>query len=184
MLAIGGAFAGATGNSLAVFVVDAFHDVGFSESGAATVLAVGSGAAIVSRLAVGKIIDRRRSDGYDELMTLMVAGSVGFVVAASAGSNSTMLIIGIVAAFAAAWGWPAVIYHTAVQNSDVPPATATGFVLTGVFTGTIVGPPILGLIADSAGFRWSWALSAVLIGLSAGLVATSRATGRRRADAP
>ncbi|MGI9585189.1 MAG: MFS transporter, partial [Acidimicrobiia bacterium] len=158
-LAVAGSLAGATGNSLAVFAVDAFESVGFSEGSAATVLAIGSAAAVAARLLVGKLIDWRESDGYQELTILMIAGSIGFLVAASSAGNATLLIVGVIGAFASAWGWPAVIYYTAVRTSDAAPATASGVVLTGVFAGMMVGPLIIGLIADAVGFRWSWAVS-------------------------
>lgn len=180
VLAAAGGFGGATGNALAVFVVDSFESAGFSEASAARILGFGSGAAVVARILVGRVIDRRRSSGYPELFTLMAVGAVGFGVLALANGNRAVMLIGVIAAFSAAWGWPAVIYYTAVQNTSGPPATTTGFVLTGVFTGTIFGPPILGLIADNASFEWAWGTAAVMIGVGATLVLGSRAIGSHR----
>ena len=183
VLAAAGAFGGATGNALAVFVVDSFESAGFSEAASARVLGFGSGAAVAARILVGRVIDRRRSGGYPELFMLMAVGVGGFGVLALAGGNRVVLLIGVMAAFSAAWGWPAVIYYTAVQNTSAPPATTTGFVLTGVFTGTIFGPPILGLIADNASFEWAWGTAAVMIGVGAALVLASRAIGTQREQA-
>ncbi len=177
VLAVAGGFGGATGNALAVFVVDAFEAAGFREAAAARVLGFGSAAAVAARILVGRVIDRRRSGGYPELFTLMAVGAAGFAILGLAGDNRALLLIGVMAAFSAAWGWPAVIYYTAVQNTAAPPATATGFVLTGVFTGTIFGPPLLGLIADTSSFQWAWGTAALMIGLGAALVLVSRSIG-------
>jgi MFS family permease len=175
MLLISGICAAAAGNSLAVLVVDSFVVGGFSESTAASVLAGGSTAAIVARVAVGSYVDRRQTGGYLELAGLMFVGTVGFLVLSIAGESRVLLFLGVALGFAAGWGWPALIYYVTVRASDVAPATATGFVLTGVYVGTIIGPPLLGSIADEVSYGSAWGVAAALIGVGGGAVLISRA---------
>ncbi len=180
LLAAAGGAGGATGNSLAVLVVDAFETEGFTESAAAGVLAFGSAASITVRLLVGWFIDRNQRQGAIELGTLMVVGSVGFLLLAIAGSSRPLLFLGVFLGFAAGWGWPAIIYLVTTRTTEIPPATATGFVLTGVYTGTIIGPLTLGTIAEDVSFQAAWGVASATILLGAVLVALSHRMLLRR----
>lgn len=56
------------------------------------------------------------------------------------------------------------------------PASSTGLGMTIGFSGTVIGPPLFGLVADKWSYRWSWSLIS-LIALAAGLI-TWRAASR------
>lgn len=180
-LAAAGGVVGATGNALVVLVVDAFESSGFSPSVAAGVLAFGSGAAVAGRLAIGWFIDRRRTDGYPELTAVIVTGAVGFAALTVAGGNRVLLLVGVALGFAAGYGWPAIIYYVTVRNSTAPPATATGFVLTGVFLGAIAGPAVFATLADRFGYQTAWGAAAMATLLAAGAVQLSYRLARARA---
>jgi MFS family permease len=49
------------------------------------------------------------------------------------------------------------------------PASSTGLGMSIGFSGTVVGPPVFGLIADGWTYRWSWIVLA-LVALGAGLI--------------
>ncbi len=166
-LSIGGMLIGATGNALAVLVVDAFETAGFGASVAAATLAFGGACSVVGRILIGWVVDRRGSDGYAELLFVVVLGVAGFAALAVAGGSVPLLVIGVALGFAAGWGWPAVIYLVTVRASTAPPATSTGFVLTGVFFGAIVGPPLIATIAERFSYPASWTAAAVMTGLAA-----------------
>jgi predicted MFS family arabinose efflux permease len=183
-LAMAGAFAALASNSLAVLAVDAFATAGFSEAAAARVLFFGSAAAIAARTAVGWDIDRRRASGFRELTLMMAFGSTGFLLLAIAGGSRPILFGGALLAFAAGWGWPAVIYFTAATNSGIPPATATAFALSGVYVGTVIGPPVFGLIAEHTGYPTAWAFGAAALAVGSVMTQVSRSLTARAVPQP
>jgi len=185
VLGLAGAFIGATGNALAVLVVDAFETAGFNASVAAGTLAFGGAAAVIGRVLIGWLVDRRGSDGYAELTAIVIAGVAGFASLAVAGRSVPLLVLGVGFGFAAGWGWPAIIYLVTVRNSTAPPGTSTGFVLTGVFFGAIVGPPLFATIAEQVSYPTAWATAAVMTALGAIGVQISRSLSvvRRSAEA-
>ena len=56
-----------------------------------------------------------------------------------------------------------VVFFTATEIGDVPPATATGVVLSGTMGGSTIGPPSVAFLAGSFGYRSGWALAAALL---------------------
>ena len=80
-------------------------------------------------------------------------------MAGAFGGNRALILLGTLMAFATAWAWPAIIYFVAVRNTSVPPATATGVVLTGVFLGTLIGTPTLAVVADHSTYSVAWGLA-------------------------
>ncbi len=173
-LLLAAALAASAGNSLAVLLVDSFVVSGFAEKTAALVLGIGSAASIASRVTMGWYVDRNQAGGYPELATLMFTGGIGFLLLSWAGGNRPVLLIGVLLGFAAAWGWAAVIYYVVVRVRVSTPATATGFVLTGAYAGTVVGPPLLASVAEAFSYPTAWLIGAVLMGVGGVMVLTSR----------
>ena len=173
-LALAGTLIGSTGNALAVLVVDSFETAGFSASAAASTLAFGGASAVIGRVLIGWLVDRRDSDGFLELTVIVVIGVIGFSALAVAGENVVLLFLGVALGFAAGWGWPAIIYLVTVRNSTAPPGTSTGLVVMGVFGGAIVGPPLFAFIAEQVSYQASWATAAVLTALGAVGIRISR----------
>jgi MFS family permease len=183
-LAVAGGFAAVASNSLTVLVVDAFATAGFAEAAAARVLFFGSAAAIAARTVVGWDIDRRSARGFRELTLMMAIGSAGFLLLAVAGESRLLLFAGVLLAFAAGWGWPAVIYFTAARNSGISPATATAFTLSGVYVGTVVGPPLFGVIAEHAGYSTAWVTGAATLAVGSVMTLVSRRLAGRALPLP
>ena len=171
ILAAVGGLAGAAGNTLALLIVDALHDGGFTEASAALVLGLGSATSLVVRILAGWVVDRRHSSGFTELSVLLTAGAAGFTVLAVSGNSRAFLLVGTLLAFGAGWAWAGVLYFAASRTPAVPPATATGMVLSGVMLGSVVGPSLIGFIADHAGYGAAW-------GVGAGLVAAGAVLSR------
>jgi MFS family permease len=173
-LAVAGGMGAVAANTLSLLVVDAFSRTGFSEAAAAQVATAGSAAAIFARLGVGQYVDRHRTPGYLELTVMMAIGAVGFLLLSVAGEARPVLFCGVLLGFAAGWGWPAVIYFTAAHNSPLLPASATAFVLSGVYTGTVVGPIALGSIAAHLGYPVAWSVGGASLLVAASMVQLSR----------
>lgn len=178
-LAIAGACAGAAGNSAVSFLVDSGVAMGIREGSAGALLAFASALAVVARVGMGWFVDRRASDGLRELVILMLIGVVGFVGLGLGEISPVLFVAGAVLAFAGGWGWPALIYYATVRRSPDAPAVTTGYVLSGVYIGTIAGPAVFGLIAERGHYSLAWSLGAGLL-LVAATVAKASATAFRR----
>ena len=173
-LASAGALGGATGNGLAVLTVDAFGAAGFAENVGATALAIGSAITIVGRIGLGWLAGRRQTTGFVELGTAMAIGAIAFFIMAIAETNQVLIWVGALLAFLGAWGWPGVMYYTVVRNATTTPGTATGFVVTGVFLGGILGAPLLAVIADRWSYQSAWTTAATMSFVSTGLIVLAR----------
>lgn len=179
MLAVTGTIAGGVGNSVASFIVDAGVTAGFDQVQAARLLTLGSLMAIGMRILVGWTADRRGRDGRSELVAVLVLGVLGTSVLAAAQSSPGWFVVGVVLAFAGAWGWPGVIYFAVIRATGYPAAAATGSVLAGVYLGTVVLPPIVGVVAEHGSYALIFAILAGLMAIAAVavIVANRRAAG-------
>ena len=166
-LALGGSFAAGAGNALSLLIVDSFDASGFSDTTGAVVLGMGSGLAAVSRLGGGWVVDHRRSSGVPELRALLLVGSLGFGLLAISSGSLGLLSIGALAAFVGGWGWQGIVFYSATRDRRVLPATASGVVLAGTMSGSIIGPIVIGVTADRASYAVAWALAALALIVSA-----------------
>lgn len=166
-LAVAAAVAAAAGNSLSLLIVDSFDASGFSDTTGALVLGVGSGLAAATRLLGGWTVDRRGSNGFTELRLVLVAGAIGMAVIALSGSSLTLLSIGALLAFAAGWGWQGIVFYSATRDTRIAPATASGIVLSGTMSGSVVGPIAIAATADGLGYSLAWGAAAIALLASA-----------------
>lgn len=172
-LALGGFCGGAAGNALSLFVVASAVDKGVTQSAAGTFLAVSAGLVFVARIGAGVTADRRGSTGHPEMIALLMVGAVGCVALALA-STVNLYMIAMPIAMIGAWGWPGLAYFTVVRIHPEAPARASGVVLTGNLTGTVIGPFVVGFLADQARFSSAWTLCAALSGVAAMAMLRSR----------
>lgn len=183
LLAFAAGLCGAAGNTAAAFVVDAGVSVDVPERMAAAALAAGSGLAIATRIGAGALADRSSGEGYRALVSLLSLGCLGFLLLASTDSPHP-IFYGIVAAFtlATGWGWTGLVYYIVVNRYPMRPGAATGIALSGVYLGTIVGPPAFGHIAATAGYDRAWAAAGTLMAAGLSLVLLdARRAGQDRA---
>lgn len=173
-LAIGGACGGAAGNGLALFVVPSAVDIGNSEAVAGTVLAVGSFLVLGVRIGAGAIADRTRSSGHREMATLLGLGSAASLALVFVDSAGWYLVA-MPLALVGAWGWPGLAYFAVVRIHPEAAARASGVVLASNLTGTVVGPLVVGQLANRGAYSWAWAFcSALAFGASAFMLVSWR----------
>jgi MFS family permease len=155
LLAIGGIAGAMAGNGLSLFVVPSAVDVGIEEAAAGAVLAVCSLLVVAVRLGAGWLVDRNDSIGFTEMAWLAGAGAVGgFVLFAT--STPALYLVAMPLALLGAWGWPGVIFFTVVHSYPDLPARASGVVLSGNLTGTVVGPLVVGALAGQGNYPGAW----------------------------
>ncbi len=165
LLAVGGAFGIGGINALAAFIVSYAVDIGISESKAGLLLAAGSLAGIITRVASGWWVDRRSGAGLSSVALLMALGALGMASIATGGQLA--LIAGGLVAFAGGWGWSGLFTLSVVTANEAAPAAATGITQTGIFVGAAAGPPLLGIVAEHFSFTVAWVSAAAGLTLAA-----------------
>jgi predicted MFS family arabinose efflux permease len=176
-LGLAGICAGAIGNALPAFTVDAATTAGMGHNSASLLLAVGGGAAVAGRLAAGWLADRRRSVGIDELIATTLIGAVAFAALAIGHGSRAVFVVATLVAFFGGWGWAGVIHFATMRARPVGAGTASGYVLAWVYTGNVIGPVAIGATVDATSYTVAWVVSAVVLVLSAVAAAVARRAG-------
>jgi MFS family permease len=160
--------------ALLTYAVPSIRESGHSELTAAIAYLGINVAAMVARIAWGTIADRaggsRRVRTLVEVGLVAAAGAVAFLLALHGGAP---LVVGAAVLFGlGALGWNALVYLSAGERVEpelagrsVAVAATVVFVLSGAVT------PLLGALADAAGWDALWLITAATAGLGALLAA-------------
>lgn len=177
----------ATASALATFFVSSAVAFGWSRSAAGLWLAAGSLCSILARVAWGWLADRHGAR-LQVVALLMLVGSLG-VFGMGRPTSTAVLGVATLIAFTAGWGWSGVFQLAVIRQRERAPGAVSGFVLTGMFLGGVVGPPAFGFLAQHVSYAAAWtvaaanmALAGILLLLGASLVQprTEALTGRAR----
>jgi predicted MFS family arabinose efflux permease len=160
-LAIGGACGGAAGNAVSLFVVPSAVHEGVSEAVAGTILAVCSALVVGIRIGSGWLADRSRSSGHREMAWLLGLGVIGCSTLALV-SGVPLYLVAMPLAMMGSWGWPGLVYFTVTSTNADNPARASGVVLGGNLTGTLLGPLVVSQLAEREMYPAAWAFCAVI----------------------
>lgn len=179
LLAAGGAFGGAAGNGVALFLVPAAVDIGTGEALAGAILAVGSALVFVLRVAVGAYADRAGSTGHCEMIVILVVGAIASFGLVFVDSPAMFMVV-MPIALLGSWGWPGLIYFTVVRIHPEATGRASGIILASNLTGTLIGPFIVSRLASQGNYVTAWLFTALLAAGSAGFIAASRVALRGR----
>ena len=190
LLALGMALGSAAANPLGVFIVESSVAAGIEVGAAGLLLALGSAVGIGVRVLLGWFTDRREGGSLNLVAGMMALGTLGFLLLA--GGAGWVLVIGVVLAFGAGWGWPGLFNFAVVKTSPGAPAAATGVTQTGASGGAAVGPLVFGLVVEGSSFGTAWLVSGALVFLAAVAILAGRrmllrdrhARDRERAAAP
>lgn len=160
--------------SLGVFLVASAVDAGVGQAAAGLLLAGGSVAGVVSRLANGALADRRDGGHLRAVAVMLTVGALGLALL-GLGHIPVALVPGVVLAFAAGWGWNGLYDLAVVGQYPRAPAAATGVMLTGFFVGATLGPLGFGLVVEQRSFAAAWFAAAALALGAAAMVTLARA---------
>lgn len=175
-LAVAGITGAAAGNGLAIFIVPSAVDIGIAEAAAGAVLAVCSLLVVGLRIGVGWLVDMRQSSGHLQMAWLAGFGAVGALVLMGA-STPQIYLVAMPLALLGAWGWPGIIFFTLVNTYPEFPAKASGLLLSGNLTGTLIGPLVVGAFAGRDDYAGGWLFVSICAALaSIGFVAARRTT--------
>jgi cyanate permease len=118
--------------------------------GAGLLLAVASLAAVGARLVLGAVADRRSDRQFGVVAAMMALGTVGYVLLAVGGTPLT--VAGALVAYGLGYGWSGLFFFSVARLDPVGAGSASGVVLTGGFLGSLLGPLVVGGLAE----RWSY----------------------------
>ena len=152
-----------------------------SEGAAGLLLGAVSLAATVSRIGLGALADRGAGqDALRPVAGMLAVSAVGYLLLIA--GEPAIIAVAALLAGSVGWAWPGALTLAVVQRSPRAPAWAVGVMLSGLFTGAVAGPLLVGLLAEHGEFSWAWVLCATLALLAGLTVAlTRRAEGRRDA---
>ncbi|MGI8875900.1 MAG: MFS transporter, partial [Egibacteraceae bacterium] len=142
--------------------------MGQSPASAGLLLAVGSVAGIITRIATGILADRDGGQQFGVISWMLAAGAVAMVL--GAGGAGPLLVAGTIGTFAAGWGWSGLLFLSLVRASPGAPGAAAGVGVAGLAAGNGLGPLLFGVIAQTVSFSAAWASAATLAALSAVLM--------------
>ena len=183
LLALGIGLGSAAANPLGAFVVESAVAAGVGVGAAGLLLALGSAAGIGVRVWFGHLADQMESGRLRLVAGMLVVGTGGFVLLASGAAS--LLVVGVVFAFAAGWGWPGLFNFAIVRSNPRAPAAATGITQTGASGGAAAGPLAFGYLVEETSFSTAWMCSgAVALAAAAAILAGRSMLLRGRTTVP
>jgi predicted MFS family arabinose efflux permease len=180
LLASAVGLAAAAANTLPAFLVAFAVHAGTPVSQAGVLLAVASGAGLTARVLIGRLADVRGSTELAWVALLLVAGSLAFAAIPLTHAGPAVLWAAACVAFACGWGWPGYVTFIVVRKNARTPASASGVVQAGIFTGAVLGPLVFGVTVTSVSYTAAWRGAAVAQVLAAVLVLLIRSTRQMR----
>ena len=160
LLALGIGLGSAAANPLGAFTVESAVASGIEVGMAGLLLALGSAAGITVRVLFGHLADKLESGRLRLVAGMLGVGTVGFLLLAS--GVVPLLVMGVVLAFAAGWGWPGLFNFAIVKTNPRAPAAATGITQTGASSGAAAGPLAFGFVVEGSSFGTAWLLYGAL----------------------
>lgn len=160
LLALGIGLGSAAANPLGAFTVESAVASGIEVGMAGLLLALGSAAGITVRVLFGHLADKLESGRLRLVAGMLGVGTVGFLLLAS--GVVPLLVIGVILAFAAGWGWPGLFNFAIVKTNPRAPAAATGITQTGASSGAAAGPLAFGFVVEGSSFGTAWLLYGAL----------------------
>ncbi|QIN79914.1 MFS transporter [Rubrobacter marinus] len=182
LLAVGIGLGSTAATPLGAFVVESAVSTGVEVGTAGLLLALGSGVGIVVRVVAGHLADGMTGGRLRLVAGMLVLGTAGFAMLASGAPG--LLVVGVVLAFGAGWGWPGLFNFAIVKSSPKAPAAATGITQTGASGGAALGPLLFGYTVEATSFGTAWIATAAVALLSAAAILAGRRLLLRRREGP
>jgi MFS family permease len=168
LLALAAVFASFAGTGMISFlVVYAVHS-GIREGIAGLLLSAVSLGAAISRVVTGRLVDRSGADPRKLVAVMMTGSAAGFLLLLAA--TPVPVAVGALIAGGIGWAWPGSLTLAVVRHSPGAPAWAVGTLMAGLFAGAVVGPLLVGLLANSQHYPIAWVACAAGALLAAGTV--------------
>jgi MFS family permease len=171
-LAAAAALASAAGVGFISFLILYAVHSGMSEGEAGLLLGAVSLAATASRITVGVLADRRGGEPLRPVAVMLAISIVGYLLLIA--GEPALIVVAALLAGAFGWAWPGGLTLAVVQRSPNAPAWAVGVLMAGLFTGAIIGPLVVGILAEHERFAVAWGTCATCALLAALTVSATR----------
>jgi MFS family permease len=175
-LALAAALASAAGVGFISFLILYAVHSGMSQGAAGLLLGAVSLAATLSRIGVGILADRRQQEPLRPVAMMLAVSIFGYLLLIA--GEPAVIVIAALLAGSFGWAWPGGLTLAVVQRSPGAPAWAVGVLMAGLFTGAIVGPLLIGVLAEHERFTVAWSVCA-----GCALLAAATVTATRRMEA-
>ena len=172
LLAVGIGLGSTAATPLGAFVVESAVSTGVGVGVAGLLLALGSGVGIAVRVVAGHLADGMTGGRLRLVAGMLVVGTAGFAMLAS--GSPGLLVVGVVLAFGAGWGWPGLFNFAIVKSNPKAPAAATGITQTGASGGAALGPLLFGYAVEATSYGTAWLGAAVVALLAAAAILAGR----------
>ena len=171
-LAAAAALASAAGVGFISFLILYAVHSGMSEGEAGLLLGAVSLAATASRISVGVLADRRGGEPLRPVAVMLSISIAGYLLLIA--GEPALIVVAALLAGAFGWAWPGGLTLAVVQRSPNAPAWAVGVLMAGLFTGAILGPLVVGILAEHERFAVAWGTCATCALLAALTVSATR----------
>jgi hypothetical protein len=168
VIALAAALASAAVIGMRSFLVVFAVAEGFQEGAAGALMAVMGLVAIASRLGFGLLGDRRPGDALRRAAMLMALTTAGFALMVIGGD--ALIVAGALIAGGIGWGWQSPLSLAVVSRHPTTTGAAIGIQMSGFFVGALIGPLVIGLLAEHGSYTTAWVMCACLAA-AAGTVA-------------
>ena len=156
-------------SGIGIFLTDSAVSMGLSPAGAGLLLATGSLAGIVARVATGVVADRTGGPQFSLIAVMLAAGAVTMVLGGT--GNIWLLILGAIGAFTGGWAWTGVFFLSLLKTRPDRPGAVVGIGSAGAGIGNAAGPLVFGVVAQAFSFRAAWLTAAMIAGMASLLMA-------------
>ena len=177
VLSIGFGLGVMAASGMVAFVTTAAVSVGISKAGAGLVAALAGATAVTVRILTGLLADRREGRHFFVVATMMLVGAGGYLLLAYSAhfGDKGLFVLGAAIALGAGWGWNGLFNFALVRTHADSPATATGITQLGGRFGGLIGPFLVGSIAQHVSYSFAFTITSC----SGILAATAIIVGRR-----
>lgn len=172
LVAVAAALGTTAASGVGIFLTDSAVAMGMSPGNAGLLLAFGSIAGIIARVATGILADRTGGPQFKLISLMLAAGAL--TIALGGTGNNLLLIVATVGAFTGGWAWTGIYFLSLVKTNPDRPGAVAGIGTAGLGVGNAAGPVLFGLVAGSMSFGAAWIGAAIVAALAAGLMATAR----------
>lgn len=172
LTAVAAALGTSAASGVGVFLTESAVAMGVGPAAAGVLLAVGSTAGIITRIATGVGADRSGGTKFHLIASMLALGAVAMALGGT--GNDVLLLVGTIGAFTGGWGWTGLYFLSLIEASPSNPGAVSGIGTAGLGVGNAAGPVLFGLTAQSQSFRAAWLGAGIVAGLAAALMLLAR----------
>ncbi len=162
--------------AMTAFLVTSGVAGGLSKSEAGYLAGTAGAVAMVTRIYVGAMADRRIGGHFRVIAVMLTLGCLGYIGIAI-GSASRMYIffwIGALIAYSAGWGWNGLFNFAVIRTHSNSPARATSVTQVGGRLASVFGPLVFGLIVAHGSYALAWVVNGFVAVAGAGVILYGR----------